>query len=277
MLEKLSMDKPLFGKYVCGEKILVAYLDLCGTKAAYSKLAVEQQVDRIHQVVSGVLEAVANKFNEEERKNIYIHMFSDSLVIAEKSQGKPTNVSALIELLLDVQYTILQNSASSIEYQIMSEEAVPKKLYMPTLSRALVRRGSYYGMVFSEFQQSIKDVRSNFSLVGGLAILEMDEDLCGLPMGTYVESSIVKELELCPNRILGVVGVDGAFKFVKPGKTIQVGPICLPTNPDDMARQLIQMSGNDDSVISKLTPWVDAMQGRRNSIARRIAKERSNS
>ena len=60
-------------KYIRGKDILIAYLDICGTKYVYDNFDLDQQIERITRVISKVLECIDNSFGE--RKNsLYIHM-----------------------------------------------------------------------------------------------------------------------------------------------------------------------------------------------------------
>ena len=87
-------------KYVRGEDILITYLDLCGTKYVYDNFELDQQIERITLVISKVLEGIDNNFGE--RKNsLYVHMYADSVVIAEKERDSIKNcVDMFIELML---------------------------------------------------------------------------------------------------------------------------------------------------------------------------------
>jgi hypothetical protein len=83
--------------------------------------------------------------------------------------------------MLEVQRLVLIESQSNKLKTKVPEE----QKFMPTLSRALVKRGPYYGMICSEMRQSIDNIFSNFSLVGGSAIIAMNNALKGLPMGVH--------------------------------------------------------------------------------------------
>ena len=144
---------------------------------------------------------------------------------------------------------------------------------MPTLSRALVKRGPYYGMICSEMEQSIANIFSNFSLVGGSAIAKMNDALEGLPMGTYIDASLVTEAEITQERLIDITDESGS-KFVKPRvgfdflrstlSPIQNGPADIKA----WVEQMIERSGNDEHFRNKIIPWVDVVRGACQSICR---------
>ena len=68
-------------KYVYGEDLLIAYLDLCGTKYVYDNFELDQQIERITLVISKVLEGIDNNFGER-KDSLYVHMYADSFVIS---------------------------------------------------------------------------------------------------------------------------------------------------------------------------------------------------
>jgi len=115
---------------------LIGYLDLCGTKAVYETLSLAEQLNRIKIAVSAALGELNNVFGDDQ-KFLYMHMFADSLVVAQKSKWQPRDcVEKLAYWLLLVQREVLQNSQSS---------------RMPILTRGLVKSGEYYGMLFDQF------------------------------------------------------------------------------------------------------------------------------
>ena len=131
-------------RYVSDENFLLAYLDLTGTKRFYENSELPEQIERISQVVGAVHAEIDNTF-EENKTNLFVHMYADSLVIAQKNLIEGC-ARKLVELMLKVQYQVLMDSRSNKFKAKASEE---NKL-MPTLSRALVKRGPYYGMICSE-------------------------------------------------------------------------------------------------------------------------------
>ena len=136
---------------------------------------------------------------------------------------------------------------------------------MPTLSRALVKRGPYYGMICSEMQQSIDNIFSNFSLVGGSAIIKMNKALEGLPMGTYIDEALITEAGIAQERLVGITN-ERESKFVKPGdgfdflrstlSPVQNGPADIK----GWVEQLIKLTGDDKHFRNKITPWVDVVK-----------------
>lgn len=258
----MTMKQSLKAKYVVGDKVLVAYLDLCGTRFAYSKLALEQQMERIGQVISVVHSELDTIFGKEQ-KSLYVHMYADSLTAAEK----PTNpiegcATKFVKSLLRAQYQILCDS-QSLEYR---DQASNQKLYMPTLTRGLVMRGKYYGMLFEQSQTSMEDIFLNFSLVGGPAIVEMDKALKGLPPGVYIDTSVVREFQ-GTSKLVNVQA--DQLKFVKPCAGFdELRRMTQGKNLDDWVTQMIEASGNNDGFKSKLQAWADAVQGRLNLIKR---------
>ncbi len=96
-------------------------------------------------------------------------MYADSLVIAQRNLIEGC-ARKLVELMLEVQYQVLLDS----RFIKVKAKASEEYILMPTLSRVLVKRSPYYGMICSDMQQSIDNIFSNFSLVGGSAIVEMN-------------------------------------------------------------------------------------------------------
>lgn len=254
-------------RHVSDENFLLAYLDLTGTKHFYENSELSEQIERISKVVSAVRAEIDNTFGED-KISLFVHMYADSLVIAQKNLIEGC-ARKLVELMLKVQYEVLINS-NSIKLKVQDSE---EQKFMPTLSRALVKRGPYYGMICSEKQQSIDNIFSNFSLIGGLAIIEMDKALEGLPMGTYIDASLITEAEIAQERLIDIIDESGS-KLVKPRDgfyflrstfpPIQNGPAEIKA----WVEQLIKLSGNDEHFRNKITPWVDAVKGACQSICR---------
>ncbi len=258
---------PLSFATVSGVNLLLAYLDLIGTKYFYENSELDEQIERISQIVGAVHAEIDNTF-DEDKTNLFVHMYADSLVIAEKNPIERC-AQKLVDLMLKVQRQVLVDSQSN---KIKAKDSGKSKL-MPTLSRALVKRGPYYGMIRSEMEQSIDNIFSNFSLVGGSAIVKMNDALEGLPMGTYIDASLVREAEIAQERLIDITGESGS-KFVKPRDGFDFLRSTLSPIQNGSAdikvwvEQLIESSGNDQHFRTKITPWVDAVRGACQSICR---------
>jgi hypothetical protein len=265
------MEKPLSAKKICGEDLLIAHLDLCGTKDFYSKFELEQQIERIEQVVSIVYSEIKEVFNDS-KQSLYVHMYGDSFVIVEKQEGAIEDCARkFLGLMFKVQHQILNDSESLGNKEVVGSD---QHLYMPTLSRALIKRGQYYGMIFHEFQTSIEDVFSNFSLAGGSAIVEMDKTLKGLPMGVYIDESIINESQIQQDRLIAVNG--SPLRFVKPPdgfdflRSVFSSDIeARPEATEKWVERLVESTKGNEDFKSKLIPWIDAIQGRRLLIGKR--------
>lgn len=134
-------------------------------------------------------------------------------------------------------------------------------------------KGEYYGIISSDFQNNISDIVSNFSLVGGSSIVEMDRNLRGLPMGTYVDNTIITELHIERDRFVEVWG--GQLKFVKPRQDFDFLRSMFstdinnrPENIEAWCQRLIESTEHNSDFKSKIVPWLDAIRGRRDFIAR---------
>ena len=260
-------------RHVSDENFLLAYLDLTGTKYFYENSELPEQIERIQRVISVVPAEIENVFGED-KTNLFIHMYADSLVIAQTNLIEGC-AGKLVELMLKIQYEALINSESNKPKVKASEE----QKFMPTLSRALVKRGPYYGMICTEMEQSIDKAFSSFSLIGGSAIIGMDKALKGLPMGTYIDASLITEAGIEQERLIDVTNKNGskfdALSFVKPGERFDFIRSTLSpahNSPADIkawVEQMIERSGNDEHFRSKITPWVDVVRGSRQSICRR--------
>ena len=257
-------------KHVCDENSLLAYLDLTGTKHFYENSELPEQIERVKRVICAVNAEIDTTFFEADKTNLFVHMYADSLVIAQKSLIEGC-ARKLVELMLKVQYQVLMDSQLN---KVKAKDSEESKL-MPTLSRALVKRGPYYGMICSEMQQSIDDIFSNFSLVGGSAIIAMNKALEDLPMGTYIDASLITEAGIEQERLIDITDEIGS-KFVKPGdgfdflrstlSSVQSGPADIK----GWVEQLIRSSGNDKHFRSKITPWVNAVSGACQAISRKF-------
>jgi len=107
------------------------------------KSELPEQIERISQVVGAVHAEIDNTF-EENKTNLFVHMYADSLVIAQKNLIEGC-ARKLVELMLKVQYQVLLDS----RFIKVKAKASEEYISMPTLSRVLVKRGPYYGMICS--------------------------------------------------------------------------------------------------------------------------------
>lgn len=254
-------------KYMFGDNLLISYLDLCGTKFIYSNSSLDEQIERISMVISEVLSGVENTFGDK-KESLFVHAYADSVVIAERPSSR-IDTDKLVTLMLKLQYNLLTNSES---LKIQRADNISKAIYMPILTRSLVKRGKYYGLI-TAFDTNIDNLFTNFSLIGGPSIVEMDNTLQGLPMGTYVDAAITSDL----NADLELFDVMGdKIKFVKPTRgfddlrSIFSSDINnRPENIDDWGKRLIESADNNIDLKSKLIPWLEAIQGRRSLIAKR--------
>ena len=101
---------PLSFATVSGENLLLAYLDLTGTKYFYENSELDEQIERISQVVGAVHAEIDNTF-DEDKTNLFVHMYADSLVIAEKNPIERC-AQKLVDLMLKVQRQVLVDSQS---------------------------------------------------------------------------------------------------------------------------------------------------------------------
>ena len=249
------MDQPiqrsLNAKWLTGDDILIAYLDLCGTKFFYSTFPLKQQIERIERVVSNAWAEFDNVFGDDQ-KVFYVHIYADSIVAVQKQKDQiAACTKKFVNWLLRVQRQILYDSDGG---------------GTPTLSRGLVKRGKYFGLLFDKFGTSIEDTVINLSLVGGPTIVEMDEALKGLPMGIYIDNSIVAELQ-DTSTLVNVEG--GRLQFVKPEDGFyDMHKIFGGEGVDEWVNRMVQESENE-TFIDKLRQWADAVQARSNLIKSR--------
>jgi hypothetical protein len=118
-----ALEKTLNAKHISGDNVLIAYLDLCGTRFAYSQFPLKQQIERVAHVISTALEARDNAFGGN-KKALYVHMFADSLVAAEKSSIDGC-AEKFVQWLLKVQYQVLQNT---VGLECVMEKAASKRI-----------------------------------------------------------------------------------------------------------------------------------------------------
>lgn len=94
------MGQPLNIKFMYGDELLIAYLDLCGTKFVYSKFELSQQIERISLVIREVLDNFENAFTKD-KEFLYVHMYADSIVITERPNSNIDKCAdRLIKLML---------------------------------------------------------------------------------------------------------------------------------------------------------------------------------
>lgn len=235
-----SMSDKMDGKFIAEENVLIGFLDLCGTVATYEKLDLRQQVERISHVVSQAWAELSNSFGDDHR-SLYVHMFADSIVIAQRSKEKPEDcLNRLVHYLLTLQFKML-------------------KYDPPTLCRGMLRKGRYYGILF-QHETKIDDVSMNFSLVGGPTIVEMDRELKGLPAGVYIDRSLAPEYKDSSK----LVQVDAAqLDFVKPPESfLSFEEIWENHDLDQWVEEMIEASERNEYFISKIKPWADAVAGK---------------
>ena len=245
------MENALSAKRIASNDVLIGYLDLCGTKAVYKTLRLEQQLDRIFEAVSNVWTELSNAFGTGQ-DSLYVHMFADSLVIAQRDKSDPKDcLNKLVEYFVSVQLQMLRHSQTH---------------KIPILSRCIVKVGSYYGILFEQLGSKLDDVFLNLSLVGGLTIIEMDKILKGLPVGVYIDQSLTPQYH-DPSRLIPVEGEQ--LQFVKPPESfISFERLFGNQDFDTWVNDMIDRSNGDQEFEGKLKPWADAVQNRLTSIQR---------
>jgi hypothetical protein len=237
-------SEELKARWIADEErdILIGFLDLCGTKAVYRKLSLKNQVSRITKVVSKVSVELSNAFGKNQ-ESLYVHMFADSVVIAERStKDSGVSLNKLLYYFLRVQFDLLLQDRSQ-----------------PILCRCMVRKGKYYGICFD--QSPI-----NFSLVGGPTIIEMDKELEGLPAGVYIDHSLAPEFA-DQKRLIAVEG--DRLKFVNPPEDFLSFHFLFSDhdNVDQWVEEMIEAS-QDENFTRKIKPWADTVAGRSKLIQR---------
>jgi hypothetical protein len=195
-------------------------------------------------------------------------MFADSVVVAERTPIEDC-AGKFIRWLLDFQYHVLQDSVG-LELKGQRELSEQKR-YMPILSRGIVGRGQYFGLLFEQHQNSIDEVLFNPSLLGGSSLLKMDTDLKGLPMGIYIDVPTLSTCQIEEGRLIEVEA--SRLKFIKPlpdfDSLRSLFPAGSPENFEDWISKLVEMAGDSQDFFNSLKPWADAVQGRLRSIKRR--------
>ena len=156
------LSNTLNARTIVSDNVLLGYLDLCGTKAVYETLKLKEQLDRIIHAVSTAWTELSNVFGKDQ-ESLYVHMFADSLVIAQRKQNEPDDcVNKLVDFLVLVQFQMLRHSQS---------------FKIPLLSRSVVKRGRYFGILFDHAGSKLGETVLNLSLVGGPSVVEMDKSL----------------------------------------------------------------------------------------------------
>jgi hypothetical protein len=84
-------------RHVSGENFLLAYLDLTGTKRFYENSELSEQIKRISRVINVVHAEIDNAFGAD-KTNLFVHMYADSLVIAQKNELIENCAGKFVEL-----------------------------------------------------------------------------------------------------------------------------------------------------------------------------------
>lgn len=245
------MENALAAKQIASNDALIGYLDLCGTKAVYRTLNLKEQLERIIVAVSNAWTELSNTFGTGQ-ESLYVHMFADSLVIAQRHKSDPKDcLNKLVEYFVSVQFQMLRDSQTH---------------KIPILSRCIVKAGSYYGVLFEQLGSKLDDIFLNLSLVGGPTIVEMDEMLEGLPVGVYIDQSLASQYRY-PSRFVPVEGEQ--LIFVKPPEDfISFERLFGGCEFDQWIKEMIDRTNDDQEFKNKLQPWADAIQDRSASIQR---------
>lgn len=245
------MENALSAKHIASDNVLVGYLDLCGTKVVYATLELEEQVERVSLAISSAWTELSNVFGTAQQ-SLYVHMFADSLVVAQRNNKDPSDcLNKLVEYFLSVQFKMLQESQSG---------------KIPILSRCMVKKGRYYGLLFEQVGSKLDDINLNFSLVGGPTIVEMDDSLEGLPVGVYIDQALASQYS-DPSRLVPVEGEP--MVFVKPPESfISFERLFGNHDFDTWIDGMIDRSSSDQEFKNKLKPWADAIQNKSPSIRR---------
>ena len=246
-----SMENTLSAKHIASNDVLIGYLDLCGTKVVYTTLKLEEQLERVIVAVSNAWIELSNVFGTGQQ-SLYVHMFANSLVVAQRDKKAPDDcLNKLVEYFVSVQFKMLQKSQFH---------------KIPILSRCMVKKGRYYGVLFEQLGSKLDDIILNFSLVGGPTVVEMNKLLEGLPVGVYIDQSLASQYA-DPSRLVPVEGEQLAF--VKPPETfISFERLFGNHDFDTWIDEMIDRSNSDQEFKNKLKPWADAIQNRSTSIQR---------
>jgi hypothetical protein len=159
------------GRRISHDDVLLGFMDLCGSKQVYTTWPLKDQIARVENVVSKAWVELFNAFGEET-ESLYVHMFADSLVIAERR--KFVSIDKLVHYFHSVQHKLMRCDP-------------------PILVRCMIRRGAYYGICFDQSQE-INGLSMNLSLVGGPTVIQMDRELEGLPAGVYIDNSLALKI-----------------------------------------------------------------------------------
>jgi hypothetical protein len=245
------MNNTLKARTISSDNVLLGYLDLCGTKAVYETLELNEQVNRIIHAVSTAWTELSNAFGKDQQ-SLYVHMFADSLVIAQRKQSEPDNcINKLVDYLISVQFQMLRHSQS---------------FKIPLLSRSVVKRGRYFGILFDHAGSNLDETFLNLSLVGGPSVVEMDKLLKGLPVGVYIEQSLASQYA-DRSRLISVEGEQ--LSFVKPPDAfISFERFFGNHDFDTWIDNMIDRSNGDQEFKNKIKPWADVIQNRATSIQR---------
>ncbi len=245
------MVNTLSARTISGDDVLIGYLDLCGTKAVYETLELKEQLSRIIHAVSTAWTELFNAFGKDQQ-SLYVHMFADSLVIAQRKQNEPDDcVNKLVDYLVLVQFQMLRHSQS---------------FRIPLLSRSVVNRGRYFGILFDQAGSKLDESVLNLSLVGGPSVVEMDKSLKGLPVGVYIEESLASQYA-DRKRLIPVKGEQ--LLFVKPPESfISFERLFGKFDFDTWVDNMIDQSNGDQEFKGKIKPWADVIQNRARAIQR---------
>ncbi len=253
--EKIKDDWAKFDLIIHAEdKAILVYIDLCGTTDLYEKSIVplKKQAERLfNALLDSFVNALTYRFSDDTiREKFYINIYADSIMLSLRKK-EPNTIKQLLLFLLYFQWLL-----------IIEHKAIP--------FRAVVAQNSYFSLHIDSISEDhiFSSKYIDVSLCGGRGMICLDEKLKGLPIGVYIEKSLIKDksFDFDKSRFLTVRG-ESIF-FVKQNKS-HIRMLSSTASQQDITIDIARYFPNRHK---KWDQWLSAHEGSIGEISREEKK-----
>jgi hypothetical protein len=236
---------------------IIVYIDLLGTSKYWrSTVPTEHQARAILQALLSDFHIVFNKhFDSYETKDSFdVNIFIDSIVISQRKSVKNA-IERIVNFSLSYQLYLLQKE---------------------TPNRVIIIKEAFfsYKLGYTSDNSILGSKYTSVCICGGRGIISAHEHQKGLPIGVYVDSSIL--CKLSKEHIIRIVGVreNKGIYFIKQKCDITS---LLPDNTQKLIlnkpsvgirsiRRSLEVTIKDKDRINKYLPWILVHMGKENEI-----------
>lgn len=203
------------------DNAVLAYIDLCGTTTLYEENIepLKEQAERLYNaLLDSFMNALQEEYTAEEiKEGFYINAYADSIMLCPRKKTLYTDkIKRLVKMLLRFQWLL-----------ILEHEAIP--------FRAIIAKDRYFSLHIDSDSVSdnsiLKSKYFDVSLCGGNGMISLDKRLKGLPIGTYIEKSLMEGIDFDKSRLLEVEG-ENLF-FVKQAKDVIQNHLLVSMSAED--------------------------------------------